>query len=66
MTATPTITVSIEGAGFTFSDEYAPTDLPTARDAARCVAQYAMSQFAGIRRRSIRDDDSTSATSDEV
>lgn len=66
MTTAPTITISIEGAGFTFSDEYAPTDLPTAREAARRVAQYAMSQFAGTRRRPTRDDDSTSATSEEV
>lgn len=66
MTTVPTITISIEGAGFTFTDEYAPTDLPSARDAARRVAQYAMSQFSGTRRRSVRDDDTTSTTTDEV
>jgi len=66
MTTVPTITISIEGAGFTFNDEYSPTDLPSAREAARRVAQYAMTQFAGSRRRAARDDDAASPTTDEV
>lgn len=59
MTTPPaaSITITIEGAGFTFSDAFAVDDASTARDAARKIAQYAMSQLGGSRRRS-RDEDS--------
>jgi len=44
MTTPPaaSITITIEGAGFTFSDAFAVDDATAAHDAARKIAQYAM------------------------